>query len=158
MACAFKALLLSRADWCVCISQSCPTLWDPMDCSLPGSSDHGISLTRIMEWDAISYSRGSFCNSCLLTQEKREVQKKFTLYTKRKQGSCETWVGSHPWKNLLRRVSSCCTRALAAVVLKLYWVSELPGGLVKTYTAGNPHPSWRVLNSRSGLGPENEHF
>ena len=33
------------------------TLWDPMDCSLPGSSVRGISQTRILEWAAISFSR-----------------------------------------------------------------------------------------------------
>ena len=43
---------------CVCV-QSCPTLHDPMDCSPPGSSVHGIFQTRILEWVAIS-SRGSF--------------------------------------------------------------------------------------------------
>ena len=36
-----------------------PTLWDPMDCSLPGSSVHGILQARILEWFAISFSRGS---------------------------------------------------------------------------------------------------
>ena len=40
-------------------AQSCPTLWDPMDCSPPGSSVHGISQDRILEWAAISFSRGS---------------------------------------------------------------------------------------------------
>ena len=39
--------------------QSCPTLWDPMDCSPPGSSVHGILLARILEWVAMSSSRGS---------------------------------------------------------------------------------------------------
>ena len=38
---------------------SCPTLCDPMDCSLPGSSDHGIFQARVLEWGAISFSRGS---------------------------------------------------------------------------------------------------
>ena len=42
------------------VAQSCPTLGDPMDCSLPGSSIHGISEARILEWIAISFSRGSF--------------------------------------------------------------------------------------------------
>ena len=38
----------------VCLAvQACPTLCDPMDCSLPGSSVHGILQTRIMEWEAI---------------------------------------------------------------------------------------------------------
>ena len=37
--------------------QSCPTLSDPMDCSLPGSSVHGISQARVLEWVAIAFSR-----------------------------------------------------------------------------------------------------
>ena len=41
------------------VTQSCPTLCDPMDCSLPGSSVHGILQTRILERFAISFSRGS---------------------------------------------------------------------------------------------------
>ena len=41
------------------VAQSCPTLCDPMDCSLPGSSVHGISLARILEWVAISFSSAS---------------------------------------------------------------------------------------------------
>ena len=43
---------------CVC-ARLCPTLWDPMDCSPPGSSVHGILQARILEWAAISFSRGS---------------------------------------------------------------------------------------------------
>ena len=39
--------------------QVCLTLCDPMDCSRPGSSVHGIFHARILEWVAISYSRGS---------------------------------------------------------------------------------------------------
>ena len=35
------------------VSQSCPTLSDPMDCSLPGFSVHGIFQARILEWVAI---------------------------------------------------------------------------------------------------------
>ena len=34
------------------VAQSCPTLYDPMDCSLPGSSVHGIFQARILEWIA----------------------------------------------------------------------------------------------------------
>ena len=39
------------------VAQSCPTLSDPMDCSLPGSSVHGIFQARILEWGAIAFSR-----------------------------------------------------------------------------------------------------
>ena len=38
------------------IAQSCPTLSDPMDCSLPGSSVHGIFQARVLEWVAIAFS------------------------------------------------------------------------------------------------------
>ena len=41
------------------VTQSCPTLCDPTDCSLPGSSVHGIFQARVLEWVAISFSRGS---------------------------------------------------------------------------------------------------
>ena len=40
------------------VTQSCPTLCDPVDCSPPGSSVHGILQARILEWVAISLSRG----------------------------------------------------------------------------------------------------
>ena len=43
----------------VVCAQSCPTLCDPLNCSLPGSSIRGILQARIMEWVAISFSRGS---------------------------------------------------------------------------------------------------
>ena len=42
------------------VTESCPTLATPMDCSPPGSSVHGILQARILEWVAISFSRGSF--------------------------------------------------------------------------------------------------
>ena len=35
--------------------QSCPTLFDPIDCSLPGSSVHGIFQARVLEWGASSF-------------------------------------------------------------------------------------------------------
>ena len=38
------------------VAQSCPTLSDPMDWSLPGSSVHGIFQARVLEWDAIAFS------------------------------------------------------------------------------------------------------
>ena len=38
------------------VTQSYPTLCDPMDCSLPGSSVHGIFQARVLEWGAIAFS------------------------------------------------------------------------------------------------------
>ena len=44
---------------CAQALQFCLTLWDPMDCSLPGTFVHGILQTRMLEWVAMSSSRGS---------------------------------------------------------------------------------------------------
>ena len=41
------------------VAQSCPTLSDPMDCSLPGSSIHGIFQARVLEWGAAGSQHGS---------------------------------------------------------------------------------------------------
>ena len=70
---------ISKRCVCVCVcvrarlvAKSCLTLFDPMDCSLPGSSVHGIFQARVLEWVAISFSReGIFpliqgSNPCLL--------------------------------------------------------------------------------------------
>ena len=38
------------------VAQLCPTVRDPMDCSLPGSSIHGIFQAKVLEWDAIAFS------------------------------------------------------------------------------------------------------
>ena len=43
----------------VLVSQLCPTLCHPTDCSPPGTSVHGILQARILEWIAIPFSRGS---------------------------------------------------------------------------------------------------
>ena len=46
------------------IAQSCPTLSDPMDCSLPGSSAHGIFQARVLEWGAIVFSVTGVWDEC----------------------------------------------------------------------------------------------
>ena len=55
-------VLCELSAWGQCVlvvTQSCPTLCDPMDYSPPGSSVHGDLQARMLEWIAISYSRGS---------------------------------------------------------------------------------------------------
>ena len=42
------------------VAQSCPTPSDPLDCSLPGSSVHGIFQARVLEWGAIAFSESHF--------------------------------------------------------------------------------------------------
>ena len=60
------------------VPQSCPTLSDPMDCSLPGSSIHGIFQARVLEWVAIAFSKlategGMQTSRCELTLQQEGV-------------------------------------------------------------------------------------
>ena len=52
------ARLLLKVKWSE-VAQPCPTLCNPMDCSLPRFSVHGIFQARVLEWVAISFSKGS---------------------------------------------------------------------------------------------------
>ena len=60
VSCAMQYVLAGYLFYTCMHVQSCPTLSDPKDHSLPGSSVHGIPQARILEWVAISFSRGSF--------------------------------------------------------------------------------------------------
>ena len=51
------------------VTQSCPTLSDPMDCSLPGSSVRGIFQARVLEWGAIAFSTGTSGGKKLQAEE-----------------------------------------------------------------------------------------
>ena len=64
------------------VTQSCPTLCDPMDCSLPGSSIHGIFQARVLEWGAMSFSRGSSWPRDW-TWVSRIVGRRFTIWASR---------------------------------------------------------------------------
>ena len=66
------------------VAQSCPTLSDPMDCSLPGSSVHGIFQARVLEWGAIP----------LGIAKNKQINKKFKLKSKAVYRTiCEYAVG-----------------------------------------------------------------
>ena len=54
------------------VAQLCPTLSDPMDCSLPGSSIHGIFQARVLEWGAIAFSE-----TTVYSTEKKSLIEKF---------------------------------------------------------------------------------
>ena len=66
------------------IAQSCLTLSDPMDCSLPGSSVHGIFQARVLEWGAIAFSKA--CAMCCITD----------ITTLVRSLSC-VWIFATPW-------------------------------------------------------------
>ena len=65
------------------VAQSYPTLSDPMDCSLPGSSIHGICQARVLEWVAIAFSGGGSLKNC--------------------KQNCHTTQQSHCWAYTLRK-------------------------------------------------------
>ena len=50
------------------VAQLCPTLGDPMDCSPPGSSAHGISQAKVLEWVATAFSKLSWQDSNLMVE------------------------------------------------------------------------------------------
>ena len=56
------------------VAQSCPTLSDPMDCSPPGSSIHGVFQARVLEWGAITFSEtakfrgGAICYAAITNE------------------------------------------------------------------------------------------
>ena len=68
--------------------QSCPTLHDPMDYSLPGSSVHGIFQARVLEWGAIAFSRFPY-----FLQFKSEFgNKELMMWTTVSSWSCFCWL------------------------------------------------------------------
>ena len=66
------------------VTQSCPTLCDPMDCSLLGSSVHGIFQARVLDWVAISFSRGPSWPRDR-TPVSRTVGRRFTVWATRER-------------------------------------------------------------------------
>ena len=68
------------------VAQSCPTLCNPMDCSLPGSSVHGIFQAIVLEWIAISFSRGS-SQPRDRTRVSRIIDRRFTVWATSQKGT-----------------------------------------------------------------------
>ena len=81
------------------VAQSCPTLSDPIDCSPPGSSIHGILQARILEWGAIAFyddvyaNRSKLYSPALVLKPAHYVKKLTSLFSTRLQGMGETSCG-----------------------------------------------------------------
>ena len=79
------------------VAQSCPALCDPLDCSPPSSSVHGIFQTRILEWVATSFSRRSSQPrdwtwvSCI-------IGRCFTIWATREVSGPNSWPQNWPQK------------------------------------------------------------
>ena len=117
---------------CVCVcahacAQLCPTHYDPKDCSPPGSSVHGIFRARILEWVAISFSRGSslprdpthvFYISCI----GRQVF--FTTGT--------TWEAALVWPTVCHHLGLC---------------SNITSSEALSEVTGRWHPTWSPFST-----------
>ena len=77
------------------VTQSCLTLHDPMDCSLPGSSIHGIFQARVLEWGAIAFSELCASNGMDLTEA--EDIKKWQEYRELYQKVLKIWITIIIW-------------------------------------------------------------
>ena len=80
------------------VVQSCLTFHDPMDCSLPGSSIHGIFKARVLEWLAIAFSV-----RVDNTYEKHQRASLVAQRLKRLPAMWVTWVRSLGWEDPLER-------------------------------------------------------
>ena len=68
------------------VTQSCPTLCDPMDCSLSGSSIHGILQAGILEWVAISFSMEAVLRVAIFQEHRAQVNNDFVRYEEVERG------------------------------------------------------------------------
>ena len=88
-----RCIIVQTSGIQVLVAQLCPTLCDPMDCSPPGSSIHGILQARILEWVAMLFSRGS-------SQPRNQIQVSrivgafFTVWASREaqDSNAKAWV------------------------------------------------------------------
>ena len=95
-----SVLWLGRFIWDArLVAQSCLTLCGPMDCSLPGSSVHRIFQAKILEWVAISYSRGS-SQPRDQTRASHIAGRWFTFWATR-----ETLIGKNEGSKIARKIA-----------------------------------------------------
>ena len=80
------------------VAQSCPTLSDPLDCSPPGSSVHGVFQARVLEWDALAFSRGS-CRPTDRSRVSHIVGRRFYCLRLIRVKSARPWSA---WMSLLK--------------------------------------------------------
>ena len=113
-------LLLYRLYWHESeVTQSCPTLCDPMDCSLPDSSVHRIFQARILEWVAVSFSRRSSPPRDR-TRVSRIVERRFTIWATR-GGMPTHHFPLHPYYFSFVFLHELCCEWLPNALIFLTW-------------------------------------
>ena len=90
------------------VVQSCPTLSDPMDCSLPGSSIHGIFQARVLEWGAIAFSTDQGSKLYLLQRMCGVLNAGSPgspcIWTLNGWGECELYLSKAIWINIMSAI------------------------------------------------------
>ena len=102
------------------VAQSCRTLCDPTDCSLPGSPVHGIFQTRVLEWVAISFSRGSSWPRDR-TRVSRIVGRRFTIWATRE---------AYSYSQLILLVKFYHSQCAINVTFSCCWPWSLGSGVI----------------------------
>ena len=96
------------------VTQSCPTLSDPMDRSLPGSYVHGIFQAGVLEWGAIAFSRCCFLELPKISYHKfGGFNNRYLLFSQKKEETLPfltTWM--NPEGNMVRDVSQTKTNTI----------------------------------------------
>ena len=135
----------------VLVAQLCLTLRDPMDCSPPGSSVHGILQARILEWAAMPFSRGSY-QPRDRTQVSHIVGRYFTVWTtweaKVKVAQlCLTLCDPHglPWPRDQTQVSQIAGRFFTNWTPSVTWLYHLLLIIKESPSLTFPICRWRTL-------------
>ena len=137
----------------VLVAQSCQTLCDPMDCSLPGSSVHSILQARILEWVAMPSSRGSSWPRDPIWVSSLVVVKALVFPVV--MYGCESWTVKKAecqrmdafelwcWRRLLR-VPWTARRFNQSIIKQISPVCSLEGMMLKLKLQYFGHLMWRV--------------
>ena len=104
------------------VAQSCPTLRDPMDCSPPDSSIHGIFQARVLEWGAIAFSDG--CESWTIKKAECRRVDAFVLCCWRRLLRV-LWTARRSNQSILKEISPGCSLEGLMLKLKLQYFGHL---------------------------------
>ena len=125
------------------VTQSCPTLPNPMDCSPPCSSVHGIFQVRVLEWVAISSSRGS-------SQPRDRTQVSHVA------GRCFTaWAIREAWSKWSKRITKICQKQSIFETLNIFFISGIKHG-INRFNEDLPFPCYTRYLVATGLDLEDE--
>ena len=123
------------------VTQSCLTLSDPMDCSPPGSSVHGIFQARVLEWGAIAFSDSQFSMLSRLPWWLRQQR----IHLQYRRPGFDSWVGKIPWRREWQPTPAMDRGAWQVIV---HGVAKSWTQLSDTHTHTHTHriifPGWAV--------------